>query len=325
MDTRYLGHDKLAVGSIGLGCMSMSGVYSDPGDEQESIAVIHRALDEGCNFLNTSDLYGPFTNEELLGRAIAGRRDEVVLATMFGLLFDGEKFGFNGSPDYVRKACDASLRRLGVDHIDLYFQHRVDHDVPIEETVGAMAELVTSGKVRHLGLSEAGPETIRRAHAVHPITAIQTELSLFARDAEEEILPVIRELGIGFVGYSPMGRGLVTGRWRRPEDLSPDDYRNIDPRFQGDNLAANLEIVARLDQIAAAKHVTASQLALAWVLAQGDDIVPIPGTKRLAYLDSNLAAADISLSDDDLRQLDVVAGRDATQGDRFGDMSFVDR
>jgi aryl-alcohol dehydrogenase-like predicted oxidoreductase len=325
MDTRYLGHDKLAVGSIGLGCMSMSGVYSDPGDEQESIAVIHRALDEGCNFLNTSDLYGPFTNEELLGRAIAGRRDEVVLATMFGLLFDGEKFGFNGSADYVRKACDASLRRLGVDHIDLYFQHRVDHDVPIEETVGAMAELVTSGKVRHLGLSEAGPETIRRAHAVHPITAIQTELSLFARDAEEEILPVIRELGIGFVGYSPMGRGLVTGRWRRPEDLSPDDYRNIDPRFQGDNLAANLEIVARLDQIAAAKHVTASQLALAWVLAQGDDIVPIPGTKRLAYLDSNLAAADISLSDDDLRQLDVVAGRDATQGDRFGDMSFVDR
>jgi aryl-alcohol dehydrogenase-like predicted oxidoreductase len=325
MDTRYLGHDKLAVGSIGLGCMSMSGVYSDPGDEQESIAVIHRALDEGCNFLNTSDLYGPFTNEELLGRAIAGRRDEVVLATMFGLLFDGEKFGFNGSADYVRKACDASLRRLGVDHIDLYFQHRVDHDVPIEETVGAMAELVTSGKVRHLGLSEAGPETIRRAHAVHPITAIQTELSLFARDAEEEILPVIRELGIGFVGYSPMGRGLVTGRWRRPEDLSPDDYRNIDPRFQGDNLAANLEIVARLDQIAAAKHVTASQLALAWVLAQGDDIVPIPGTKRLAYLASNLAAADISLSDDDLRQLDVVAGRDATQGDRFGDMSFVDR
>jgi aryl-alcohol dehydrogenase-like predicted oxidoreductase len=249
MQTRYLGPDRLAVGAIGLGCMSMSGVYNDPGDERESIATIHRALDMGCNFLNTSDLYGPFTNEELIGRAIADRRADAVVATMFGLLVNEHGFAFDSSPDHVRRACDASLERLGIDHIDLYFQHRVDQSVPIEETVGVMGELVAAGKVRHIGLSEAAPDTIRRAHATHPIAAVQTELSLFARDAEDGVLPVLRELGIGFVAYSPMGRGLVTGRWKRPEDLGEDDYRQLDPRFQGDNLGRNIEIVSKLDEM----------------------------------------------------------------------------
>jgi aryl-alcohol dehydrogenase-like predicted oxidoreductase len=325
MQTRYLGPDRLAVGAIGLGCMSMSGVYSDPGDEQESIATIHRALDLGCNFLNTSDLYGPFTNEELLGRAIAGRRDEVVVATMFGLLFNDDGFAFNSSPGHVRSACDASLKRLGVDHIDLYFQHRVDQTVPIEETVGVMGELVDAGKVRHIGLSEAGADTIRRAHATRPITAVQSELSLFARDVEDDVLPVLRELGIGLVGYSPMGRGLVTGRWQRPEDLSGDDYRNLDPRFQGENLERNIATQAKLTEIAEEKGITVNQLALAWVLAQGEDIVPIPGTKRLKYLEDNLAAADVELTDEDLRRLEEIAPKGSTHGDRFGDMSFVNR
>ncbi|MDQ1665442.1 MAG: hypothetical protein QOH75_1473 [Actinomycetota bacterium] len=325
MHTRYLGNDRLAVGAIGLGCMSMSGVYQDPGDEKESIEVIRRAIDAGCNFLNTSDLYGPFTNEQLLGRAIAGRREQVVVATMFGLLFDENGVGYNGKPEYVRTACDASLKRLGVDHIDLYFQHRVDHDVPVEETVGAMAELVSAGKVRHIGLSEAGQESIRRAHATHPVTAVQSELSLFARDTEDGILGVMRELGIGFVAYSPMGRGLLTGRWRRPEDLAPEDYRRTDPRFQGENLEENVGLVEQIRQLALEKGLTSSQLALAWVLAQGDDIVPIPGTRRLRYLEENLAAEEVVLSADDIRRLEELVPKGSAHGDRVGDMSMVNR
>jgi aryl-alcohol dehydrogenase-like predicted oxidoreductase len=325
MHTRYLGNDRLAVGAIGLGCMSMSGVYQDPGDEKESIEVIRRAIDAGCNFLNTSDLYGPFTNEQLLGRAIAGRREQVVVATMFGLLFDENGVGYNGKPEYVRTACDASLKRLGVDHIDLYFQHRVDHDVPVEETVGAMAELVSAGKVRHIGLSEAGQESIRRAHATHPVTAVQSELSLFARDTEDGILGVMRELGIGFVAYSPMGRGLLTGRWRRPEDLAPEDYRRTDPRFQGENLESNVGLVEQIRQLAEEKGLTSSQLALAWVLTQGDDIVPIPGTRRLRYLEENLAAEKVVLSADDIRRLEELVPKGSAHGDRVGDMTMVNR
>jgi aryl-alcohol dehydrogenase-like predicted oxidoreductase len=325
MHTRYLGNDRLAVGAIGLGCMSMSGVYQDPGDEKESIEVIRRAIDTGCNFLNTSDLYGPFTNEQLLGRAIAGRREQVVVATMFGLLFDENGVGYNGKPEYVRTACDASLKRLGVDHIDLYFQHRVDHDVPVEETVGAMAELVSAGKVRHIGLSEAGQESIRRAHATHPVTAVQSELSLFARDTEDGILGVMRELGIGFVAYSPMGRGLLTGRWRRPEDLAPEDYRRTDPRFQGENLESNVGLVEQIRQLAEEKGLTSSQLALAWVLTQGDDIVPIPGTRRLRYLEENLAAEKVVLSADDIRRLEELVPKGSAHGDRVGDMTMVNR
>ncbi|MDQ1618010.1 MAG: hypothetical protein QOE19_579 [Actinomycetota bacterium] len=325
MHTRYLGNDRLAVGAIGLGCMSMSGVYQDPGDEKESIEVIRRAIDAGCNFLNTSDLYGPFTNEQLLGRAIAGRREQVVVATMFGLLFDENGVGYNGKPEYVRTACDASLKRLGVDHIDLYFQHRVDHDVPVEETVGAMAELVSAGKVRHIGLSEAGQESIRRAHATHPVTAVQSELSLFARDTEDGILGVMRELGIGFVAYSPMGRGLLTGRWRRPEDLAPEDYRRTDPRFQGENLESNVGLVEQIRQLAEEKGLTSSQLALAWVLTQGDDIVPIPGTRRLRYLEENLAAEKVVLGADDIRRLEELVPKGSAHGDRVGDMTMVNR
>lgn len=325
MQQRMLGNSGLVVSALGLGCMSMSGVYNDPGDERESISVIHRALDLGCTFLNTSDLYGPFTNEELIGRAIAGRRDEVVLATMFGLLNRDGQFVIDGSPEYVRKACDASLRRLGVDYIDLYTQHRVAHDVPVEDTVGAMAELVTAGKVRYLGLSEPAPETLRRAHAVHPMTAVQTELSLFARDAELAALPTVRELGIGFVAYSPMGRGLATGRWRTVDQLGADDYRHLDPRFQNSNLTANVELVAALGEISREKGITTAQLALAWVLAQGDDIVPIPGTRRLKYLAQNLDALDVELTDEDRRRIDAISPLGAVSGDRFGDMSFVDR
>jgi aryl-alcohol dehydrogenase-like predicted oxidoreductase len=325
MHTRYLGNDRLAVGAVGLGCMSMSGVYQDPGDERESIEVIQRAIDAGCNFLNTSDLYGPFTNEELLGRAIAGRREQVVVATMFGLLFDENGVSYNGRPEYVRSACEASLKRLGVDHIDLYFQHRVDHDVPVEETVGAMAELVSAGKVGHIGLSEAGQESIRRAHATHPVTAVQSELSLFARDTEDGILGAMRDLGIGFVAYSPMGRGLLTGRWRRPEDLAPEDYRRTDPRFQGENLEENVGLVEQIRQLALEKGLTSSQLALAWVLAQGDDIVPIPGTRRLRYLEENLAAEEVVLSADDIRRLEELVPKGSAHGDRVGDMSMVNR
>lgn len=327
MQTQYLGGDRLAVSRLGLGCMSMSDFYQDAGDEQESVAVIQRALDQGCSLLSTADIYGPFTNERLIGRAIAGRRDEVVVATMFGQVRreDGSFVGFDSRPEYVHKACDASLDRLGVDYIDLYFQHRVDPAVPIEDTIGAMAQLVQAGKVRHLGLSEAAPETIRRAHATHPITALQTEYSLFARDPENEILSTVRELGIGFVAYSPMGRGLLTGRWRTIEDLAADDYRRLDPRFQGENLERNVDVVTRVHEMAREMGCSPAQLALAWVLAQGDDIVPIPGTKRLHYLEDNLAALDLVLSTDDLRRLDEIAPIGVTSGDRYGDMTGVNR
>lgn len=312
---------------LGLGCMSMSGIYADAGDENESISVIHHALDSGFNLISTSDLYGPFTNEELIGRALSGRREQAVIATMFGLVIesDGNGFTFNSSPSHIRKACDASLRRLGVDYIDLYFQHRTDPNIPIEETVGVMGELVTAGKVRHIGLSEVSATTLRRAHATHEIAAVQTELSLFARDVEDEVLPTMRELGVGLVAYSPMGRGLLTGRWRRPEDLSADDYRNSDPRFQGENLTRNIEIVDKLEEVAREKGCTTSQLALAWVLAQGADVVPIAGTRRLRYLKENLAANEIELSQEDLDRLENVVPKDATHGARCDDMSFVNR
>ncbi|MDQ1680271.1 MAG: hypothetical protein QOI42_1130 [Frankiaceae bacterium] len=324
MQRRTLGTD-LDVSAIGLGCMGMSEFYG-AGDDAESIRVIHRAIDLGCTFLDTADMYGPFTNEQLVGRAIADRRDSVQLATKFGNQRgpDGERLGINGSPDYVRFACDASLRRLGVDHIDLYYQHRVDRSVPIEETVGAMAGLVEAGKVRHLGLSEASPETIRRAHAVHPIAALQTEYSLWSRDPEERLLATTRELGIGFVAYSPLGRGFLTGQIKSPEDFAADDFRRFHPRFRGENFAQNLTLVDRVRQIAADKGCTPSQLALAWVLAQGADIVPIPGTKRTAYLEENLGALSVELSAEDLRRIDEAMPRGATAGDRYADMSSVD-
>ncbi|MCU1677285.1 MAG: aldo/keto reductase [Frankiales bacterium] len=323
MERRTLGAD-LDVSSLGLGCMGMSEFYG-ASDDAESIAVIHRALDLGCTFLDTADTYGPFTNERLVGTAIKGRRDEVQLATKFGNQrgADGSRLGINGKPEYVRSACDASLERLGVDHIDLYYQHRVDRTVPIEETVGAMAELVAAGKVRHLGLSEASSETIRRAHAVHPITALQTEYSLWSRDPEDDLLATVRDLGIGFVAYSPLGRGFLTGQITSPEDFAPDDFRRHQPRFQGENFARNLDLVARVRQIADAKGCTPGQLALAWVLAQGDDIVAIPGTRRLRYLEENLGALSVRLSADDLRALDEAAPKGTTAGDRYGDMSTV--
>ncbi len=322
MRTRSLA--TLRVSALGLGCMGMSEFYG-PTNDTESIEVIHRALDLGCTFLDTADMYGPFTNESLVGRAIAGRRDEVQLATKFGneRRPDGSFVGVNGHPDYVLSACDASLARLGVGHIDLYYQHRVDRAVPIEETVGAMAELVQAGKVRHLGLSEAAPATIRRAHATHPITALQTEYSLWTRDVEAEILATVRELGIGFVAYSPLGRGFLTGQITSNDDLAEDDFRNQHPRFQGANLAANLALVERVKALAARKGVTPAQVALAWVLAQGEDIVPIPGTKRIAYLEANLAAADISLDPDDLGWIDDNVP--APAGERYANMATIDR
>ena len=319
MEQRTLGTQGLTVSALGLGCMGMSEFYG-PTDEAESIATLHRALDLGCTFLDTADMYGPFKNEELVGRAIRGRRGEVVLATKFGVVRSATDFtirGISGRPDYVRKACDDSLRRLGVDHVDLYYQHRVDPEVPIEDTVGAMSRLVEEGKVRFLGLSEAGPETIRRAHAVHPISALQTEYSLWSRDPEDEILPTVRELGIGFVAYSPLGRGFLTGRFRTPDDLPEDDFRRSSPRFQGENFQKNLDLVARIQEIAKAKGCTASQLALAWVLAQGKDIVPIPGTKRRSYLEENLAALDVELTPDDLARIDEAAPQGAAAGTRY--------
>ena len=326
MRKRTLGQG-LTVSAQGLGCMGMSEFYG-PGREEESIATIHKALELGVSFLDTADMYGPFTNERLVGRAIAGRRDEVVLATKFGneRQPDGSFLGINGRPEYVLGACDASLERLGVDYIDLYYQHRVDNNTPIEDTVGAMAELVAAGKVRHLGLSEAAPETIRRAHATFPITALQTEWSLWTRDPETDgVLATVRELGIGFVAYSPLGRGFLSGSIRTLDDLAPDDFRRRNPRFSGENFAKNLALVEVVREIAAEKGVSPTEVALAWVLAQGDDVVPIPGTKRRAYLEQNAAADDLRLSVEDSRRLDDAFPPGITAGDRYPDMSTVHR
>ncbi len=318
MQRRTLGHRGLSVSAMGLGCMGMSEFYTGR-DDAESIATIHRALDLGVDFLDTADMYGPWTNERLVGSAIRGHRDRVVLATKFGNQRgeDGSFLGVNGRPDYVRKSCDGSLQRLGVDHIDLYYQHRVDRTVPIEETVGAMADMVREGKVRFLGLSEAAPSTIRRANQEYPITALQTEYSLWTRDPEDDVLPVCRELGIGFVAYSPLGRGFLTGRFRTFEDLPEDDYRRNSPRFQGENFQKNLDLVARAEEIARRKKCTPAQLALAWLLAQGDDIVPIPGTKQRRYLEENMRALEIDLNPSDLERIEDVAPKGVAAGDRY--------
>jgi aryl-alcohol dehydrogenase-like predicted oxidoreductase len=321
MKTRTLGKtSSLKVSALGLGCMGMSEFYG-PASEEEAIATIHEALDRGVTFLDTADIYGPFTNERLVGRALRGRRDGVVLATKFGNVRkeDGTFLGISGRPEYVREACDASLKRLGVDHVDLYYQHRVDRETPIEETVGAMAELVRAGKVRHLGLSEAAPATIRRAHATHPITALQTEYSLWTRDVEEEILPTVRELGIGFVPYSPLGRGFLTGRFRAASDFAEGDFRGSNPRMSGENLSKNLALADKVKEIAAEKKVTAGQLALAWVLAQGDDIVPIPGTTKRTHLGDNLGAVDVQLTSAELARIGAAFPRNVAAGERYAE------
>ncbi|NDL57802.1 aldo/keto reductase [Phytoactinopolyspora mesophila] len=321
MAPRQLGSSGLTVSGLGLGCMGMSEFYGSR-DDDESVATIHRALDLGVNFLDTADIYGPHTNEQLVGRAIAGRRDEVVLATKFGILRDPDdpvSRGMNGTPEYVRAACESSLQRLGIDHIDLYYQHRADPDVPIEETVGAMAELVQAGKVRYLGLSEAAADTIRRAHAVHPIAALQSEWSLWSRDIEGEVIRACRELGVGIVPYSPLGRGFLTGAITSPDDFDSDDVRHRFPRFQGESFGKNLELVDKVRAIADRQGNTPGQVALAWVLAQGEDVVPIPGTKRRRYLEENVAAVDVKLDESELRELEAVV----PQGERYGDMTFV--
>jgi aryl-alcohol dehydrogenase-like predicted oxidoreductase len=318
METRKLGNQGLVVSELGLGCMGMSEFYG-ARDDQESLQTIHRALDLGVTMLDTADMYGPFTNERLVGKAIRDRRDQVIIATKFANMRseDGKFLGVSGKPDYVRQACDASLQRLGVDVIDLYYQHRVDPTVAIEETIGAMAELVQQGKVRYLGMSEAAPATIRRAHAVHPITALQTEYSLWSRDPEDEILATTRELGIGFVPYSPLGRGFLSGAITSPDDFAADDFRRMSPRFQGENFTKNLQVVEQVKAIAAQKNVTPSQLALAWLLAQGDDIVPIPGTRRQKNLEENVGATEITLTAEELQQIDSVAPKGFASGDRY--------
>ena len=326
MRQRTLGTKGLVVPAMGLGCMGMSEFYG-PGDERESIATVHRAIELGVTFLDTADMYGPFTNEKLVGRAVADRRDRVILATKFGneRRSDGTWIGVNGRPEYVRRCCDESLRRLGVSHIDLYYQHRVDTKVPIEETVGAMAELVRAGKGGFLGLSEAAPATIRRAHAVHPVSALQTEYSLWSREPEEEILPTVRELGIGFVAYSPLGRGFLTGRYKSPEAFGPGDFRPRTPRFQDENFRRNLALVERIEDLAREKGVTPAQLCLAWVLARGEDVVPIPGTKRRTYLEENTGALSVRLSPEDVARLDAALPPGIAAGTRYADMSSVNR
>ncbi|HMU26424.1 MAG TPA: aldo/keto reductase [Solirubrobacterales bacterium] len=322
MEKRKLGSEGLEVSAIGLGCMGMSEFYGE-GDEAESIATIHRALEVGVNFLDTADMYGPWTNEELVGKAIADRRDQVVLATKFGIRRgdDPRDRHVDGRPEYVRESIDGSLKRLGVDHVDLYYQHRVDKTVPIEETVGAMAELVEAGKVRYLGLSEASAESIRKANSVHPISALQTEFSLFERGASDKVIPTLRELGIGFVPYSPLGRGFLTGRFRSGADFGSGDFREHDPRMSQENMAANMAIVEAIEDLASRHDVSPAQMAIAWVLAQGDDFVPIPGTKKVSRLEENAAAAEVSLSDEELASLDALP---RPQGDRYANMASID-